>query len=232
MIKSLRTNIILTTRNIFKNITNTRTRKHVVSKFANKIGLLYFGTVDQQSDEHRVIRGFTVSSSHKDSHYSVGSIGGYDTTLVDRSDAVWQADGSIIIQNWFIMAFDLHTKQDLPHFFIGARNHESKPYETFFTTFPAIKEIKLGTFEDYSPEFTSRFALYSRPAMSIKIERLLPASAARVLGAHFWPFSAEQNEHVLYLYSSSKKITTSLLETMLENGLWLADQIDMQAELV
>ena len=218
--------------NIRQFITNSRTRRHVINKFAEKVGMVYFGSVNQHSDDINTILGFTVSQSHQDNHYSIGTVGDYNVKLVDRSDVVWGSDGAMTVQNWLIMTFELKTKQDLPHFFIEARNQNTKSYETFFRTFPAIHKIHLGTFEDYSPEFTSRFELYARPNMAIKTEKLIPANEARVLAAHFWPFSAEQNEHVLYIYACDSKITLSALETMLQNGLWLAAHLDRQAELV
>lgn len=218
--------------NIFRNITLTRVRRHVIEKFAKKIGLIYFGSVDQRHDDHRIVRGFTVSSSHRDSHYSVGSVDGYDVALVDRSDALGQLDGSVVVFNWLIMAFDLQTKQDTPHVFIGAHNHDSASYASFFTTFPVLKEIELGTFEAYSPEFTSRFSIYTQPSDSIEVERLFPAQSARVLSTHFWPYSAELHDGILYIYTDEKRVTQNTLDTMFECGLWLAHHIDSQIELV
>ena len=231
MVKSLHTSVKRVMRNVFFNL-QSRTRKHLILKFAKKSGLVYFGTVNQNSDDHRIVRGFTVSSSHQDNHYSVGTVGRYDMTLVDRNDAVWKPDGSIAIFNWLIMAFDLHTKQEIPHFFISSHNHDSAPYNSLFTTFHTLKEVKFGTFEEYSPEFTSRFSIFAQPSMSIEIERLFPADVSRVLGAHFWPFFAEQNENVLYIYADNAQIAPSLLDTILEDGLWLAGHLDHQAELI
>jgi len=232
MINSFKAKIKLAGYHIGRLITNNRARRYIIKKFTSKVGLVYFGSVNQHEDDNRLVRGFTVSQSHEDQHYSVGTVGDYNVTLVDRSDAVWGDDGEIVVHNWIIIAIDLHTKQDLPHIFIGALNHAIKPYQTFFKTYPAIKEVHLGTFENYSIDFTSRFKIFARPNMAIKAEKLLPFSAARVLGAHFWPLSAEQNEHVLYIYSTSQRISTGLLETMIENGLWLAAHLDRQAELV
>lgn len=220
------------TYNLFQNVANTRVRKRAIIKFCEKTGLVYLGSVNQHSDDHQIVRGFTVSSSHIDNNYSVGSVGGYNITIVDRSDAVWQPDGSIAMYNWLIMSFDLHTKQDTPHFFLNANNHSSKPYEMFFRTFPAMKAVHLGTFENYGTEFTSRFSIYTQPSISIEVERLFPASTAMVLGAHFWPLSAELHEGKLYVYSDEKRVTACLLEAMLESGLWLTEQLDLQSELV
>jgi len=232
MINSLKAKMKLIKHNLSRFITNARSSRHIIVKFADKLGLTYFGSVNQHTDDHKIIRGFTVSQSHKDANFCVGTVGEYDVMMVDRSDAVWNDDGSISIHNWIIMAIDLKTKQDLPHFFISAHNYKLEPYKSFFTTFPAIKEISLGTFEQYTPEFVSRFKLYSRPNMAVKTQNLIPSSVARVLSAHFWPLSAEQNENVLYIYSANQRISLGLLETMLENGLWLAAHLDRQSELV
>jgi len=233
MSHKVRTAVRYTTKRLFNNITKNRLRKRVISRFANKIGLLYFGTVDQHSDDHKVVRGFTVSTSHKDNNYCVGSIGGYDTIIVDRSDAtVTQPNRSIIIYNWLIISFDLHTKQDIPHFFLEANNKDSGAYKALFDIFPTLKEINLGIFETYGVDFTSRFSLNTKPSDSIQIERLFPANTARTIGTHFWPLSAEQHEGILYIYSDDLKITPNLMNKMFETGLWLAEHLDNQAELV
>ncbi|HEU4830911.1 MAG TPA: hypothetical protein VFS65_01935 [Candidatus Saccharimonadales bacterium] len=211
---------------------NPRTRKRTITKFTDKLGLIYFGTVNQHTDDHKIIRGFTVSSSHRDNHYSVGTVDGYDVALVDRNDKIRQAGGAVSVCNWLILEIDLHTKQEIPHFFLQARNHDPKPYATLFTTFPTMKEVEFGTFENYDHEFTSRFSLFARPSRSIEVERLFPAMVTRVLGAHFWPLSAELHEDKLYVYADNERVTPTLLETMVESGLWLAKHLDLQAELV
>lgn len=211
---------------------NLRTSKRIVAKFAEKMGFVYFGTVNQHRDDHHIVRGFSVSSTHQDSHYSIGSVDDYDVTLVDRTDTVRGQNGKKYSCNWLIIEIDLHTLQDIPHIFIGARNHDPKPYYTLFTTFPALKEVDLGTFEPYGTEFTSRFAIYAKPTQAIQVERLIPAPTARVIGAHFWPFSAEIHERTIYMYADNERVTASLLEALLEDGVWLAKHLDNQAELV
>lgn len=214
------------------NLGESRNRKRAIRKFAQKIGLLYFGMVDQRKDDYEIIRGFTVSSTHKDNSFCVGSSGGYDISIVDRKDIVWLPDQTNITQNWLIMTFRLKTEQDLPHFFINAINHDARAYSSFFQAFPAISQVTLGTLEEYLPDFTDKFAIYARPAMAIKVQQILPSKVATLFGNHFWPFSVEQNEHIIYIYASGLKISGSILEAMYQNGLWLADQIDYQAELV
>jgi hypothetical protein len=232
MTSTIPINIRRISRSIIHNITTVRTRKHLIEKFTKKVGLIYFGAVNQRRDEHHVVRGFTASSSHQDNHYSVGSVNGYDIILVDRSDTVIKDDSSVVVYNWLIMSFDLCTERDIPHIFIKANNHDSSAYETLFTTFPLLTTLNLGTFEDYNIEFTSRFTFYTQPSNAIEVERLFPAKIARVLGAHFWPLSVELKDGILYVYSDEKNITQNILNTMLQDGLWLAQQIDSQIEQI
>ncbi|HRN97360.1 MAG TPA: hypothetical protein PLZ58_02860 [Candidatus Saccharibacteria bacterium] len=211
---------------------NLRTDKRVISKFTQKMGFVYFGSVNQHYDDHRIVRGFSVSSTHNDNHYSVGSIDGYDVTLVDRSDTTKDIDGKKISYNLMIVEIDLHTVKDIPHIFISAKNHDPKPYINLFRTFPALKEVEMGTFESYGPEFTSRYEIYAKPTQAIEVERLFPATSARVIGAHFWPFSAEIHERTVYMYADNERVTLNMLNALIENGVWLAKHLDLQAELV
>ena len=94
-----------------------------------------------------------------------------------------------------------------------------------------MKEIDLNQFEQYDNEFTSRFTVYARPAKLIDIYKILTTKLSKVVGAHFWPLSIEQHNNVLYIYSTHQKITTKLLDTMLNNGLWLAEQLDKYTEI-
>lgn len=210
----------------------SRTDKRVITKFVKKMGFVYFGSVNQHHDDHRIVRGFSVSSTHHDNHYSVGAIDGYDVTLVDRSDTTRDDDGKKVAFNLMIIEIDLHTANDIPHIFISAKNHDPKPYINLFRTFPALKEVDMGTFEPYGPEFTSRYDIFAKPTQAIEVERLFPASSARIIGAHFWPFSAEVHEKTVYMYADNERVTSNLLDALIENGVWLAKHLDLQAELV
>ncbi len=209
---------------------NTRKHRRIIQKFSDKIGMVYFGYVDQYHDEHKVIRGFTASSSHHDDHFSIGSVGGYGVSLVERSDGIWQKDGSIEVYNWLIMTFDLDNNHNVIPFFLKAKNHNDKYYETFFISKPNFKEVELGVFESYGTEFTNRFSFFTKVSDSVELQRLFPASTARVIGAHFWPLSIEQKNNVLYLYADARNLSENLLGTMIENGLWLAGHIDNRIE--
>ena len=204
----------------------------VFKSFAKKVGMVYFGFVDQHTDEHKIIRGLTVSPTHQDNNYSVGTINDYNLSIVDRTDYLVEPDGSSLSINWVIFAFELHTKTATPHFFIGAKNRDLKPFHSLFSTFPNMNEIDLSTYDDYGVDFISRFDVYGRPAKSADIQTIISTDVAQVIGAHFWPLSIEQHDNVLYLYSTFEKITSSLLDSMLKNGLWLAGHLDKQTESV
>ncbi|HMH69872.1 MAG TPA: hypothetical protein VK502_00580, partial [Candidatus Saccharimonadales bacterium] len=47
-------------------IIQSQLHKRVFMQFADKIGFVYFGYVNQRSDDHRLVRGLTVSSNHRD----------------------------------------------------------------------------------------------------------------------------------------------------------------------
>lgn len=219
-------------RRTLKNASNNRRNKRIIQKFTKKVGMLYFGSVDQRSDDHQVIRGFTVSATHKDSHYSVGTFKNYDIALVNRSDILTHPSESPKEYDWLVLSVRLHNQNDLPHMFIKAKQHNDKAYELLFDIFPVMQEIKLGVFEDYGEEFTSRFALYSQPSKAIECEKLLPASTARTLSAHFWPLSIEICDNILYVCSDSQRVDEHLLDNMLKDGLWLAASLDNRSDLI
>jgi hypothetical protein len=230
MARSIKKTLRQLAHNIFINPVNNRNRKRVILKFANKRGLRYIGFVDQHADTHPVVRGFTVSSSHVDNHYCSGLINGRDIVFVDRVDAVWTRGNMTETHNWMVMSFRLTSKNDVPHVFINAKNHDSKAFSKLFSSAPSMSEVELGALESYSNEFTSRFNMFAQPSAFITVERLLPARAALVLAAHLWPLSVEIIDNVIYVYADNKQATPNLLDTMLKCGLWLADYIDQQAE--
>lgn len=211
---------------LMRNSLISRSRKNAIVRFANKVGFVYFGHVDQHDDEHHIIRGLTISLSHQDESYSVGSFQGYDVSLVDRHDIVESADKQTRTHRWLIFEFDLHSEADVPHVFLGAHTHRNSSYAKLFTSVPSLQFVPLGTFETHSEEFSARYSLFANPTQFIEVERLFTAEVTRTIAAHFWPLAVEVFEGAVYVYSDSQTVTAHLLETMLKNGLWLATQLD------
>lgn len=207
-----------------------RSNNRAFVDFASRTGLVYFGTVNQHHDEHELIRGLTMSSSIRDDSYSVGTIHDYNISIVDRSDYSKESNSSSIVNNWVILRIELHTKAPIPHFFIGTKNKNLKPYHSLFISFPNMKEVSLGVFEEYSTDFTSRYTIFARPAKFADVQNVINTETANVIAAHFWPLCVEQHNNVIYLYSTNEIVNGALLDKILKNGLWLADQIDKRVE--
>jgi hypothetical protein len=209
-----------------------RANKRVIMNFAEKVGLVYFGFVDQRSDEHQLIRGLTLSTNHRDNHYCVGSLYKYDVALVERTDTLHYPDKPTQIHHWLIMQFDLHSSKDLPHVFLGLHTHGATFYANLFAKFGQLQRAPLGTFGMYDESFTNKYAIYTPPAESLTVERLFDTEMTKLLAKHFGALTVEINDGCLYLYSEHNRVSKSLLEAMLQNGVWLARHIDERAELL
>lgn len=204
----------------------SRRRKQAIEKFTKKYEFVYFGHVDQHYDEHHIVRGLTVSSSHQDENYSVGTYEDYDISLVDRYDILSAPGRPLKSHRWLIIEIDLHKAKDAPHIFLGGHNHTNSSYSKLFTSVHSMQPVPLGTFGAHSQEFTNRYSLFTSATQFIEAERLFTAEVTRTIAAHFWPLAAEVYDGSLYIYSDNKSVTTGLIETMLKNGLWLAKKLD------
>lgn len=207
-------------------VLQSRMHKRVFMQFAEKVGLVYFGFVDQHSDEHRLVRGLTVSASHRDNHYCIGSYKNYDITLVERTDTIHFPGKPQASQEWIIMAFDLHTSLDLPHTFMGLHTHSDTFYAQLFTKFSSLTKVPLGTFSEYDAGFINRYAVYTEPAQLALTEYLFSKEVAKTISDHFGSLTVEVADGCLYLYAWHQRPTLSLLTKMLQNGVWLADVLD------
>lgn len=209
-----------------------RANKHAIMSFAESVGLVYFGHVSQRDDDDQLIRGLTLSTSHRDRHYCVGSLYNYDVALVERSDTIRYPGKPSRDHQWLIMQFDLHNAKDLPHIFLGLHTHSDIFYANLFAKFTTLQRAPLGTFGMYDRSFTDRYAIYTTPAESLTVERLFDTEMTKVLAQHFGTLTVEVSDGCLYLYSEHTRITKGLLETMLQNGIWLAKHIDERAVLL
>jgi hypothetical protein len=211
-------------------VIQSRLHKRVMMEFAEKAGLVYFGYVDQHGDEHRLVRGLTVSAHHHDNHYCIGTFHGYDVTLVERTDTITFPGKTPKPHDWIIMEFDLHTKVDLPHVFLGLHSHSDTFYAHLFTKFSKLAKVSLGTFGHYDPAFTNRYTVYTEPAQAIAAEHLFNQSITKTIGEHFGNLTIEITDNNLYFYAEHQRPTLALLEKMLTYGAWLAESLDLHAE--
>lgn len=207
-------------------VLQSRLHRRVFMQFAEKVGLVYFGYVDQRSDEHRLIRGLTVSARHRDNHYCIGSYNGYDIMLVERSDTIHFPGKPSRTHNWIIMTFDLHTSRDIPHIFLGLHGHNETFYAHLFTKFSQLTKIPLGTFGQHVPQFMQKYAVYTEPAHMVAIEQLLHPEITKIIAESFGALTAEIADGCVYIYAEHTHPNMQLLERMMMNGLWLAKVID------
>lgn len=207
-------------------VLQSRLHKRVFMQFAEKVGLVYFGYVDQRDDEHRLVRGLTVSANHRDNHYCIGSFKTYDVTLVERTDTIRFPGKPPKNQDWIIMVFDLHTSVDLPHTFIGLHTHSDTFYAQLFIKFATLTKVPLGSFSSYSPSFIDRYAIYTEPAHTGIVERLFDNEIEKTVVDHFGSLTVEIADGCLYLYAWHQRPSMSMLTKMIQNGVWLAQSID------
>jgi len=203
-----------------------RRHRNTIAHFAEKSGLVYFGAVDQHHDDHEIVRGLTASATHQDDHFSVGTIDGYDVQLVDRSDSFETESGALHTHHLIIFQIKLHTKKPIHHFLMVPRGAKEAEFSNLLTSGMLLQPVPLGATSEYTQEFLSRYEILSLPTHFIDTELLIDNDVARSIAAHFWPLALEIWDNSLYIYSTDTSVTTHLLDTMLQNGLWLAGQID------
>lgn len=195
-----------------------------VRRFANTLGLVYFGYVDQRDDDHQLIRGFTVSNSHNDHYYTVGTFKGYDVAIVVRQDTLRYADKRIKDHYWTIVTVDLHNaKYQLPHFYVG---HNSVRDE-LAAKHSQLSPIAIHPYsKEYKKQFLDNYTVYTRMTHAQIVAALLTPEITSVISEKFPEISIEIVENTIYIYKSEKHPSKVLLEKMISNGLWLAGAID------
>ncbi len=209
---------------IARNGRTQRSRGRVIRLFSEALGFVYFGSVDPRRDE-QVVRGLTVSATHRDLHYSSGAYEGYDIQIVDRLDVSLDANHNVVRRQWLIMQTGLADEHFAPHIFIKPKGQTE--YNHLFQALNTLQPVH-PTGEP--SEFNDHYELHSHLDYLYDIEQLLPPAVLRVISAHFWPLAIEIYQNSVYIYSLHAKLSTHLLETMVKNSAWLAQTLDEQSE--
>lgn len=202
--------------------------KRVIHEFVEQTGMVYFGYVSQRDDDHHILRGMTVSNKHHDDHYCIGTIEGYDTVFVERTDTLKNGKK----HRWHIMEFDLKSTADLPHVFIGSGKHGHGFHELLTVKYPSLTALTKQSLVGYDESFLDKFNVYTRPAHFVDFEKMIPPHIAATISSHFAGLVIEITEQALYVYSEKPHLTTDLMLTMAQNGSWLAKQIDENSRLL
>ena len=199
--------------------------KRIIQKFADEHGLVYFGSVSQHVEDAEIIRGMTVSHSHRDSHYCIGSASGYDVAFVERTDTVGHAS-TRRGHTWHILQIDLKTVRSAPHTFIGLHHHSDSYYKHLFAKYTQLSPISLGALAQYPAPFSAGHRVYAQPALHLEVERMITPEIANVMVKNFGTLAVEIVGSSLYVYSERYRLTRPLLEAMIQNATWLAGRID------
>lgn len=197
--------------------------KKVIKQFAKRYNFVYFGHVDPHEDEHELVRGATLSTSHTDHHYTVGSYLHHDIVLVRRSNILTYPGKEPVHHSWLIMQFDLGTEK-LPHIFLDSRRHDQIFYANMLLALPRFEDIS-AFFAQTDPEFAKHFRVFADSNQHQRVNDVLKPEIIATLGRHFYQFDYEIFEDKLQLYASNTVPTPILLNDMLRIGAWLADEL-------
>jgi len=206
-----------------------RSRGRVLRQFAKKISFVYFGSVDQHVDEHEVIRGLTVSTTHQDTHYAVGSYDGYDVSIVDRFDVVQDSAQTATEHSWLIMQVGL-TDAKLPHIFLKPKGHSPAAYSKFFVAFNHVSVLNSLFTTGHSAEFHARFDVFGLVSRADEIEQTLSPAITNTIAARFWPHAIEIFEGKVYVYITEHRLHETMLGATLESATWLAGVLDKRED--
>ena len=202
-----------------------RKTKAVYKEACERYDLIYFGAVDQQSDEHKMVRGVTLSTSHRDAHYCVGSIQGWDVILLERTDTIEYPGKPTKDYRWNILQVDLKSAR-LPHILLDAHHHNETFYAQLFTKFVRLTHADVNIFADHESPFTTRYSVYTPPDSLDSLPLLFPADTTSVIGHHFSQFDYECFQDRLLIYSLDHAPTKQHIDLMIRAGLWLANELE------
>lgn len=195
--------------------------KRLIKQFASKYNMVYFGRVDPQQDEYELVRGITVSTSHVDNHYTVGTYNNHDLIIVERRNTLSFPGKPDTQYRWVIAQIDL-TRSGLPHIFIDSHHHDATFYANAFLAKNGIQDLT-SYFNGVSAAFSQRCKLFASPSQYTEVGRIMTPEVAETLAQHFHQFDYELLDDRVLVYASNSTITPALLDEMLRVGSWLAD---------
>lgn len=200
---------------------NVAATRRLIKQFASKYHMVYFGHVDPREDEYELVRGVTVSTSHVDNHYTVGTYNAHDVILVERRNTLSFPGKPDAKYKWLIAQIDLK-RNGLPHVFIDSHHHDAMFYANAFVTKNGVQDLT-SYFSGVSATFGQRCKLFANPANYAQAGALITPEVAETLARHFSQFDYEFFDDRVLVYASNATITPATLEDMLRVGSWLAD---------
>lgn len=205
-------------------IVRTLSRARLFRDACQRYDLVYFGAVEQ-TDEHEMVRGLTVSTRAVDRHYCVGSIEGYEVILLERSDQLYFPYKKPESYRWTILQIDLEHSR-LPHVFLDAHHHQAVFYDAFSAKYPTLVRHDSQLFAEHDPRFVQAFTTHCAVVDIPLMMRYLPPHVTAILGHHFPHYDFELQDDKLLVYSSQQVPTKGVIENLVRAGVWLAREIE------
>lgn len=201
--------------------------RRTIKQFAAKYHMVYFGHVDPREDEYELVRGLTVSTSHIDNHYTVGSYSGHDIIVVERRNTLTFPGKPDAHYRWLIAQVDLK-RSGLPHIFIDCHHHDAMFYANAFLSKNGVQDVSTY-FRGLSETFNHKCKLFANPSNYAQVGALITPEIAQTLAQHFAQFDYEFFDDRVLVYASNSTVTPALLDDMVRVGTWLAAQYNAVA---
>jgi hypothetical protein len=199
--------------------------KRIVKQFADKFHLVYFGHVNPRDDDYELVRGVTVSTTHVDSHYTVGTLEGRDVIFVERSNKLRFPGKKPLEYSWLILQVDLR-HGGLPHTFVDIRQQDETFYAALFAKLPQFKDIT-QIFAGRDELLVQRGVVFGYPQHYAEIGATLTPEITKLLVSDFKQFDYEIHGDKLYVYASKMRPTLGVMQDMARVGLQLANQLEL-----
>lgn len=204
------------------------TTKSVYRQACKQYSLVYFGNVDQHADEHEMVRGVTLSPTHRDTHYCVGTVNGRDVILLYRTDTIRFPAKPTKTFHWHILEIDL-SNVSLPHVFLDAHHRDETFYAQLFAKFVRLTKAHASLFDGYDSRFVQHYTAYSPPDVLDSLPNLISAPIAAELSSRYGQYDYEFFQDRLLVYALERPASRQLIEHMLRAGLWLAAELEKDA---
>jgi hypothetical protein len=204
--------------------------KKLYKDACEQFDLVYFGSVSQHSDDHQMVRGFTLSPSHVDRHYCVGTVSARDVILLERTDTISFPDRPSKAYTWVVLQVDLAVKSPL-HVVLNSFQYEEPVYATLFTKLHHLHKLTVAELPQLDQQFVRHFAVYVALQLMDRLGSIIAPNTASVMGHHFRGLDYEILEDELIVYLPIVNPTQRDIDNMFKAGIWLAGEIEKSLEL-
>lgn len=206
--------------------TKDRQTKHIITQFARRAGLVYFGTITVKENDSRLVRGVTLGSGHRDAHYCFGVHDSYDIVCVQRLSETTFPGKKSVSHEWYIMEFDLHAAVPLPHILVGRKDSNGSLYDNLLATHRDMQPHEFAEPNLHHKDYSKEYVTYAPPAHAPMVEFILSPEFTSAIVGHFKNLLIEIEDDSLYLLVDKPKLSEAFLNKMMHYGLQVAKHID------